>query len=602
MNQQITLEATPENAQTNIEKVDAQNEQSLQICSSDVLRSLELAKSAEKLARLEGYTLGLAVALRNQAKCYRVMGDSASALTLVNDSKRLFEELGDISRQAYSLQTIGFIYANLGDHLSELKAQLNALKLFEMLGDKKGQANTLTNIGMAYSSNGDSRQAVEFYQRAIELFSTIGENYGRAIAYNSCCVDYTKLGEYDRAKAYGEQALQVFIEVQDEYGMGVARSTLGEVSLASKDFPTAIQQFEQALEAMKGRAPDLTAVEALETRLNLGKAYLGAGSTDKALDCVRAVLNHAEAQNLQLLLMSCVQSLSQIYEQRGELAPAIDYLKRYVEVREKNMTEAGQRDIHNLQIIHETHQAQAEGERQRKLREQDRESFERLAQIKNDFLHHATHDIKNPLSVINASSFLLKIRIPASDEKSHEYIDMMTNGVEKIRQLVSDILDLAKLEATPAVQTEPVALQHWLDTMLVNFKSLAEVKQISLTMQVEPPDLICKCNKQRFGQALENLLSNAIKYTQNGGSVRLIASKVESHLQIQVIDNGIGIPPEAMPRLFDRFYRVTSHTNGAEGTGLGLSIVKLSVEQHGGKVTAESTIGKGTTFTILLPL
>lgn len=421
------------------------------------------------------------------------------------------------------------------------------------------------------------------------------------MVYNSCCVDYTILGDYETAKNYGEKAVEYFLQLNDPFGAGVAQSSLGEVYIAKKDYPLAIAQFEKAFPLFESRHAGLSASEALETQLNLGKAYIATGSIDKAKEVVERVLKHSNDQHLQHYTMQCHHLLSELYEQQGNPASALSHLKQYIEIHEKVLNETSERNLNNLRIIHETQQIAAESERQKKLREQDRQNFERLTQIKNDFLHSATHDIKNPLSVINMAAYMLTQLVPTDYEKAHDYIKRMNESAQKIRRLVEDILDLARLETLPVIQLEPVTLSPFIESVVASFKTQAEAKTIEIKMEIQPRDLIAKCNKDRLNQALENLVSNAIKYTPNGGIVHIRAHIHDSQLQIQVVDNGIGIPEDSLPRVFDRFYRVNKRSDSAEGTGLGLSIVKLCVDQHGGKVDVESTLGKSSTFTITLP-
>ena len=137
---------------------------------------------------------------------------------------------------------------------------------------------------------------------------------------------------------------------------------------------------------------------------------------------------------------------------------------------------------------------------------------------------------------------------------------------------------------------------------MAEVRELAEDKHINIQLEVVPPDLVIQCHPLRLQQAIVNLLSNAIKYTPEKGLVEIRVTQVENQVRLQVIDNGIGIPSESIPRLFDRFYRVHNYSVNIEGTGLGLSIVKLAVEQHGGTVKVESEPGQGTIFTLLLPL
>ncbi|MEZ4668750.1 MAG: ATP-binding protein [Anaerolineae bacterium] len=585
-----------------IAQVDALIAESRETQNTDTSRSLELARSAEDLAVAIGYAAGQSTALTLQAQGNLFLGDYAAALHAATKSLQLLEALNDQQEQAKLLWLFGFIYSDMGDYVKGLEAHLKSLEMFEILDDRSGQARTFTNIGVTHSMAGNSQLAITNFRRSYDLYTILGNKHMQAVALNSCCVDYTKLGEYALAQSSGETAAQLFLEIGDEYGAGVATSSLGEVALAKAEYAVAVERLEHALTLLKKRHPDLVSPESLETRLNLGQSYLHIGNSKQALDQILSVLAHADKQNLRHFSMRSHQFLSQIYEEKSNLAAALDHLKKYIDLREKLLNEANTRHINNLHIIHETQRIVAENERQKQLREQDRQNYERLSKIKEDFLHNATHDIKNPLAVINIAMSMLRTRIGDDDSKGNQYLMMISDSVQKILQLVTGMLDLSRLEAAPILGTSKIRLNQWFEVILNNFNILAEQKHITLVMNVQPPDLSLKCDQQRLGQALENLISNAIKYTMENGTVRLNASQQDSNLQIQMIDNGIGIPADEIPFVFDRFYRVKSHIKAAEGTGLGLSIVRLIVEQHGGTVSVESQEGQGTTFTILLPL
>jgi tetratricopeptide (TPR) repeat protein len=432
--EQLELEASLQNSSTPIERVNAQNALAEYLRLIDLERSLTLAQTAEKLAQSEGYSAGLARALRAQARDYRMMGDHGNALQLATNALREFEVLEDQQQQGLTLQIIGAIYLDLGDYGRSLMMHLSALAKLESSGDLLNRAVSLVQIGMVSSSNGDSAQAIRYYQQAIEQYAALGENQRQAVAYNSCCVDYSRLGNYEQAQQYGEKAEQLFTQAGDSYGTAVARSSLGEVALACQDYTRAVASFEQALSLFQQWNREST-YEVVETRLNLGRSYYHLKQYDQAAIQAQKALDNAVAQKMQSIAMQAHYLLAQIREQESDLVAALTHLKRYSELREGLVNQSNQRDIRNLQIIHETQQALAESERQKKLREMDRQQYERLAQIKDEFLNHATHDIKNPLSVIHLSLFMLESLLLPDQEKARDYLNRIRDAGDKIKQL-----------------------------------------------------------------------------------------------------------------------------------------------------------------------
>jgi signal transduction histidine kinase len=169
--------------------------------------------------------------------------------------------------------------------------------------------------------------------------------------------------------------------------------------------------------------------------------------------------------------------------------------------------------------------------------------------------------------------------------------------------MVTDLLDLARIEAGITLQLAPVSLIMLLQECYDSFAVLAERKQITLGVVVPAEDCTMTIDLQQFNRVMNNLLTNAIKYTPEGGQVQIGAQVEPDRVIISVADTGLGIPEEDMPRLFDRFFRVRQATHmQVEGTGLGLSITKAIVEQHQGQILVESRLGQGSTFSVVLPL
>lgn len=230
---------------------------------------------------------------------------------------------------------------------------------------------------------------------------------------------------------------------------------------------------------------------------------------------------------------------------------------------------------------------------------QDVTPLKELDRLRTDWVTSVTHDLKNPIQVIQLGAAMLDLDTPLSGEQ-RERVDLIQRSASQLSDLVTDVLDLARLEAGPALRLVPVDPAAIILAALGDVEDLARKKTQSLVVEV-PDDLPhVQGDSVLLKRALGNLLGNAVKYTPPGGKVTIRAALVESTLEIEVRDDGPGILPEAQARLFDRFYRAPG-TSG-EGTGLGLSIVKSILEKHGGRIRVTSTPDEGSSFVIALPL
>jgi two-component system sensor histidine kinase ResE len=239
----------------------------------------------------------------------------------------------------------------------------------------------------------------------------------------------------------------------------------------------------------------------------------------------------------------------------------------------------------------------------------------RLDKLRNDFLANVSHELRTPISMMQGYSEALLDDIAASPEERRELVQVIYDESLRMGRLVADLLDLARMEAGHLkLQLRRVDVPRFIQRMHRKFSVLAKERGIRLVTELPQEELFLEqADEDRLEQVVTNLLDNAIRHTPPQAEIR-IKAYAKNYLGrpaacIEVADQGQGIPAEDLPYIFERFYkadkaRTRGSANGKNGggTGLGLAIVKNIVEAHGGKVYAASTVGKGTTFSIMIPL
>jgi two-component system sensor histidine kinase/response regulator len=238
------------------------------------------------------------------------------------------------------------------------------------------------------------------------------------------------------------------------------------------------------------------------------------------------------------------------------------------------------------------------------MHEKERQRYETLNTMKNRFIHMATHDLNNPLNVILGYAMMLEeLEVTEPDRPFlAEAVKNVQTAANKMRRLVTEMLELAQLEIQTALDCTEVSLADFVQKSVDGFKLMAEQKDITLNHEPPSEDVKIRVDEGRMSRVLDNLLSNAVKYTPAGGSINLAETVEDDVIQIEIADTGYGIPEEDLPRLFEAFYRVRRDIHKAvNGTGLGLAVVKTIVEQHNGQIKVFSELDKGTTFVISLP-
>jgi signal transduction histidine kinase len=227
-----------------------------------------------------------------------------------------------------------------------------------------------------------------------------------------------------------------------------------------------------------------------------------------------------------------------------------------------------------------------------------------LDRMKDAFISMVTHELRTPLTVISGTSELLEAGIygPLAPEQA-EPVSQIAFQADRLRGLVNDLLDLSKMAAgMMRLRREPLDAYSLVEAVVQQLVTLAARGGVLLRNQVRHDLPEIDCDGQRIEQVLTNLISNAIKFTPTGGQIIVSATAEANQLRFCVADTGQGIPPEALPRIFDKFFQVQSNTEtGKIGTGLGLAIVKHLVELHGGEVSVESEPGKGSRFYFTVP-
>ena len=223
-----------------------------------------------------------------------------------------------------------------------------------------------------------------------------------------------------------------------------------------------------------------------------------------------------------------------------------------------------------------------------------------LDRIKADFVTTVSHDLRSPLTAVLGYVNLLD-RVGPLNEQQTDFIQQIRISVKQMNTLISDLLDLGKIEAGFDTQKEPVDTTRLIERVIVDLRPQAEAKHQTLSHQMATPLPSLFGNPLRLRQMLSNLVENAIKYTPEEGKIQVDTYAEGDFVVVSVADTGIGIPPADLPYVFDKFFRSDNASLSQEGTGLGLSIVKSIVENHGGRVWVNSQPGKGTTFTVMLP-
>jgi len=225
----------------------------------------------------------------------------------------------------------------------------------------------------------------------------------------------------------------------------------------------------------------------------------------------------------------------------------------------------------------------------------------RLEVLRRDFVANASHELKTPVAAVRALAETLLTALPDDPEAGRRFAERIGREAERLEVLARDLLDLSRVERG-TLDVEPVDLVGLAKEVADGYTDLAEERRVRLHTELQP-QLSLRGDRAQLGLLVSNLLDNALRHTPAKGTVHVRLEAAEGRAVIQVADTGEGIPAGELSRVFERFYRVDkARARQTGGTGLGLAIVRHVAEAHGGTVRVDSELGRGSSFTVSLPL
>lgn len=227
-----------------------------------------------------------------------------------------------------------------------------------------------------------------------------------------------------------------------------------------------------------------------------------------------------------------------------------------------------------------------------------------LEEMRSEFVANVSHELRTPLTSIRGFAETLLDGALEDTGVARRFLKIINVETERLSRLIDELLNLSRLENHKSVPNlQPLKMEELINRVVAVLQPRAAEKQLTIKVEVPENFPLVQADPDMIYQVLINLIDNAVSYTQPGGEIKISASAGQDEIKVDVQDNGIGIPAESLPRVFERFYRVDKARSREQGgTGLGLSIVKHIIDAHRGSVQVESEVGVGSTFSFVLPL
>lgn len=542
---------------------------------ADYDEALEVYFQALDLSRSNNYTRGIAFALNNLSTIYIYKKDYDKALDILHEGLAFGEEIQDSLRIAWTLSNIGFAYFEKFELDSALHYYERTLDLYEELNDEEGIADMYGNIAAVHIDSKQYEIGRDYLERAIELNTKLEDNASLANNYNNMAQIEMELERYDQAIAVQLKGIELAAGLDNKHELRAGYHRLSEIYEKAGNADQALINLKYYLDLDDTITQELhnEQVAEMETKYETQKARNEL--TAKQLELAKKSNQFNRAIIIAIVLLLVITAIFQ-------------YLRNKQRLKRKE-----------TEMALEVEKAEAS-----KLKEMD--------QLKSAFFANISHEFRTPLTLILSplQQVLGQVEKSRPTEEiglKSKYLQMMHRNGQRLLTLINQLLDLSKLEGGKMqLRAAKGNLTAFVKAITYSFESLAEPRQIELLVKAPGQSIQAWFDPDKLEKVLVNLLSNAFKFTPEEGRIEVELKLNENGnppvVFIEVKDSGIGIPPEQLPYIFDRFYSSKSANEELSSTGIGLALTRELVRLHKGEIEVESELDKGTTFKIMLRL
>ena len=613
-----------------------------------------LARIAYEKSLAIDYAYGKANSIFLQGFSRDLLGEFDSALVYYFDALEMMENLNQEKKIAIINEYIGIVYRYKGDYARSMNYYLKAQDLYEKQQDSLRIGNTYNSIGNLFFDRSEFKKAEEYYLKALEIKRKYASPNSIANTLGNLATIKNQLNkDREEALAMSREVVRIKKSINDLYGLSIAYMTLSNSFENLNRLDSALYYVEKSVEidrkltlneALSGDLRQAARVYIKLNRLELARKYLDeakaaailAGSPNNLksiyqeyakLDTLsgnyqRGFRNYLKAEILNDSIFNDeTKSRIAVLEAEYDFEKEKDSI-RYANERERLLLESEliEQKESNIRIIillaalavitgliFWLYRARTQSNKKLKslndAATKQKEQLEILVETKDRMLSVIAHDLRGPMSIYQGSSFVIRDLL-----KHKEYDELINFGnyLEensiRITQLLDNLLNWALEQGNRfSYHPEKVNLKQAVTESLDLFAPLAEIKGIKLTSEIDEDKFVWADKNSMLG-IIRNLVNNAIKFTPENGHVSIDQIETPKFVGFTVKDTGTGIPKEKLDTIFEMdSEKVTRGTMGEKGSGLGLSLVYDFVRVNKGKITVESSEGKGSTFTVLFP-
>ncbi|MEP5612816.1 MAG: ATP-binding protein [Cyclobacteriaceae bacterium] len=564
--------------------------------------SLQLIEIAKSLNDNESIGFGL----RSSGVASRKKGDLEESLEYLIESTEIFTSIGNDDELAKSYTEIGSTYTQNGDTKNSLLYKSKAIEVLRKTENNQVLAINLLNTGFSYYSVSNLDTALTYYNEAEPIFEEIGLEIGKAYTIGNRALVFWKQGDLETAKNDLFRAIEMLEPLGDQYGMADYYNQLGNIFLEQNQNREAIKYTAIGLEMAKEE--DLKE-QVRDASLLLSKLYKEQRDYEKSLNYQEQYIAYKDSIQDQ----ETTQRLADLRTdfEVGQKQTEVDLLS--VQKRNQQVVSVGLGAILlitgifafiTLRNYREKNRINELLESQASLLTEQKGELERLNSTKDKFFSIISHDLRGPVNSFMGVSQLIRYFVESKDtDQLIEIADEMETSVGRLSSLLDNLLNWAMQQQGhfPNVP-EKISSKELVEGVLNTFENMASGKKILLQADVEV-EVELWADSNMTHTIIRNLVNNAIKFTPEEGTVTVGVKATDQFAEIAVSDTGVGIPKGKFETLFGLHAKKSTYgTTGEKGLGLGLQLVQEFLEVNQGSIAVDSEEGRGTTFTVRLPL
>ncbi len=603
---------------------------------SDAYQMMQLQKKFEK----EGNGLGLVVVYRELSKHYRNQSNFDRSIDIQNQGLKLATEIADTIEMVRALNNIATSYRRLGLLDLATEKHYQALEYCMRAKDdhsyeaQKNRVISLNGLGNVYLTLGDKHQADSVLREALKGEQQLNSPLGQAINYANLGSILEDWGQIDSAWVYYRKSMELNKQARSDLGISLCHNHFGRLYEKQKRYDKAIEEYTTAYNLMQQSRDEW---HALESGIALARIYWKTGQTREAFSYLDNARNIAKRIKSIEHLADIHQLYYSFYRSQGNIEQALDNFIRASEYDDSVLNLKKVNDIQNMRLNLEQKRKQEEVDNARNMAENEKRtknaallvlllllilltatvlSFSYALRLRKrhvaairqgqtareHFFTNITHEFRTPLTVILGEGRELENMRTPDAQQVHTAANMIVRQGNSLLNLINQLLDISKVKSAigePDWRTGNIVA--FISMTIESFQDYARQQQLELSFTPQEKDVQMDFVPDYMRKMMRNLISNAIKFTPKYGSISIAARRQGSKLMLTVADTGQGIDSQHLSHIFEAFYQGDSD-NQSVGSGIGLSLVKQIVEAMNGTIGVESQPGKGTTFTMLLPL